>query len=380
LYIPEIIYHGPNQGRLRVIIRSVVTSNFHFYTKPEYYAGLIEFLNAAQAGDRFMTANMITAPWQPEVAEVLAAMIGAAKRGAHVSLITDARVFMIDDDQRLMPGPLLFHRRLPRHGLDTRFQLVRDQFEELKSAGGRYVLLNRPTHLLANPDAGRNHIKFTVMNDRYFIGGCNFESYHNLDMMVGADDPRVCGWLRGMGERMIETTRSLPAIGPNDLEFAGPPGATFFVDAGAPHRSIILRQAINLIDAAREHVTLTCQFFPGGITARRLAVAHKRGVRVKIYFNSPTLNRSILFFGFAGAQLLERLQNPPEFFRHELHGPGYLHTKLLATEQGAMVGSHNFVSHGVSLGTAELALRVMDPEFARQAIATVRRQLPAASR
>jgi len=354
--------------------------NYQFYTKPEYYAALIKFLNAAKPGDRFMTANMITAPWQPEVGEVLAAMIAAARRGADVSLITDARVFMLDDDRRLMPGPLLFHRQLPRHGLDSRFQLVRDQFEELKAAGGRYVLLNRPRHLLANPDAGRNHIKFSIANDRYFIGGCNLESFHNLDLMVSADDPRVAGWLTDLGERMLTTGRSRAAIGPEDLEFAGPPGATFFVDAGVPHRSIILRQALNFIDDAREHITLTCQFFPGGITARHLAAARKRGVKIDIIFNSPTLNHSILFFGFAGAQFVEQLKHPPEFFRHSLRGPGYLHTKLLATEQGAMVGSHNFVSHGVALGTAEIALRVLDPEFARQAIATVRRQLPAANR
>jgi hypothetical protein len=56
-------------------------------------------------------------------------------------------------------------------------------------------------------------------------------------------------------------------------------------------------------------------------------------------------------------------------------GPG-LHAKLIATEKGAIIGSHNYVRTGVQLGTAEIALMRYDTVFARNAIAALRRELP----
>jgi phosphatidylserine/phosphatidylglycerophosphate/cardiolipin synthase-like enzyme len=350
--------------------------HFQFYSKPEYYADLITRLGRLRAGDRFFTANMVTLPWHPEVTELLNAMCAAARRGAEVALITDSHNFLLDDDRRLVPGPMLFHRELPMHGLVGRFQEQLDAFEQLKAAGGRYVLLNRPKYLFSNPQAGRNHIKFTLINDRYYLGGCNLEAYYNLDLMVGATDARVAGWVAAIGQRMLKTGHSRTAIGQDDVTYEGAPGTTFMLDSGVPHRSVILRKALDLIDSSQEHIFLTCQFFPGGITARRLKAAHRRGVKVTIVFNSPSVTRSVARLGFEGAQLIERLQCPADFFRFQNHGPSYLHTKVLATDQGTMVGSHNFVPHGVALGTAEIAMLVRDEEFGREAVTTVTRQLP----
>ena len=44
-----------------------------------------------------------------------------------------------------------------------------------------------------------------------------------------------------------------------------------------------------------------------------------------------------------------------------------LHAKLLATDQGVMIGSHNYVKFGVSVGTAEITLKSSDPQLAVQA-------------
>jgi hypothetical protein len=49
---------------------------------------------------------------------------------------------------------------------------------------------------------------------------------------------------------------------------------------------------------------------------------------------------------------------------HRYPGPGHIHAKLLATEQVALVGSHNYVQLGVNFGTAELAMLVRDADFA----------------
>jgi hypothetical protein len=72
----------------------------------------------------------------------------------------------------------------------------------------------------------------------------------------------------------------------------------------------------------------------------------------------------------------ERTHQPSALFDQQLHKDlPYLHAKLLATEQGAMIGSHNYVGVGVSFGTAELTLLRYDNQFAQSAVAHFHEQL-----
>jgi cardiolipin synthase len=332
---------------------------FQFFTKPEYYADLIGRLSRARPGERFITANMVTEPIDPDVAPIIAAMKQAARRGVRVSLITDAFNFLVSN-----PGA-------PAEALQR-------ALDELTAAGAHCVVTNRPRIRLTNPYAGRSHIKFTIIGDRYYVGGCNLESYRNLDTMVAATDPKVADWLAQLGERLLDAGRSAGAIGSHDVTFQANPSTSFFVDNGTRGRSLILDEAFKFIDSARERVFISCQYFPNSVTARHLRAARKRGVAVTIVYNHPdNYYLQIDHLLRHGIMLAERLQNPPAFFQHAVRREdGYLHAKLIASESGAMVGSHNYLTAGVNLGTAELSMRVMDPQFSLEAVLTVLRQLP----
>jgi hypothetical protein len=49
--------------------------------------------------------------------------------------------------------------------------------------------------------------------------------------------------------------------------------------------------------------------------------------------------------------------------------------KLIACDKGFMIGSHNYVRAGVSLGTAEIALKSPDALLAREAVKTLHTDL-----
>jgi hypothetical protein len=74
---------------------------------------------------------------------------------------------------------------------------------------------------------------------------------------------------------------------------------------------------------------------------------------------------------------LHRLQLPSNLFEFQLPASvSKIHAKLLATEKGAMLGSHNYVTPGVRLGTGEIALQIHDPQFSREAVLAIARLLP----
>ncbi len=347
--------------------------HYQFYTKPEYYADLIARLAKLGPGDRFVTATMTYQPADPAVAPLHQAICAAAQRGVHVTVLADAYNYLMSGT--FTPGPLFLHSQLPPHAYARPFQEFRNGLAELRAAGARCVITNQPGRPFTNPKAGRSHMKFTVIGDRFYVGGSNLELLSSLDFMVGADAAATANWLASLADRIVETGSARLAIGADLVRPSG--DVTFLVDAGAPKRSIILERALEFIDHAQETVFISCQYFPYGITAQHLLQAHDRGVKVTIAYNHPSR------FGFP-ANLLhhavvatERRRLPAEFFVHSNPGPGYLHAKLIATEAGAMVGSHNYVPAGVQFGTAEIAMLVRDPGFARRAVHTVLQQLPA---
>jgi cardiolipin synthase A/B len=346
---------------------------FTYFTKPQYFADVIERLARAKRGERVITMAMVIEPRHPDIAPLLDALCAAARRGADVTVIIDAYGLMLEDPK--LPGPLFFHSELPDIRFAKPFQERVEALADLEAAGARTAIINQPGRPLTNPKAGRCHIKLSVIGDYYYLGGCNLENYGRVDTMVGAHDPDTADWLAGLAEDIFDAGSIRKAFPGADITRSVGLTTSFFVDTGVRHRSVILRQALDLIDAASEHITYTGQYFPLGITADHLLQAQRRGVRVTIIYNHPSLSRWPLTWIQQGVVANERRRMPAEFFSRVHRGPGYLHAKLIATEQGAMIGSHNFVQAGVSFGTAEIAMLVRDPEFARRATESVLQQL-----
>lgn len=188
--------------------------------------------------------------------------------------------------------------------------------------------------------------------------------------MVGWNDKHTARWLLEMADRMLTTANARVALNDEDAQLKVDEATKLLVDAGEPRRSIIFDKALQLIDEAEKSILITCQYFPHDSVARHLQLAYDRGVKVTIFYNSPRKQPWPYPLLHYIVRERERQRRPASFFEHELpKSANYLHAKLLATEKGAMIGSHNYVVTGVNFGTAEIALLRRDALFAAQATA-----------
>jgi phosphatidylserine/phosphatidylglycerophosphate/cardiolipin synthase-like enzyme len=343
--------------------------DFELLSRSDYSLALIRRLNKIGQGDRAAVTTMSFLPTEPMVAQVSEAMYGAARRGAHLTFILDANSFMTDNTMT-KPGPLLYGRSYEKTKR-AEFVAIRETLENLRLEGGRFAVINMPSRLFSNPFGGRSHLKFAVINDWVCVGGCNLDDNSMIDMMVAWDDAEIAKYLNRMVERMISTGSSKIALGDDDVIPVNPK-ADLLIDAGVAGQSLIYARALALIDSAQKSILLTCQFPPGGLTARHLLAAHRRGVEVKIIYNNPSrhigLHKVLHHSVMAGM----KLTLPQSFFMHALpNDKPFIHAKVIATETAAMIGSHNYVVTGVKLGTAEIALEVREPAFARRTAAFI---------
>ncbi|HVQ43608.1 MAG TPA: phospholipase D-like domain-containing protein [Candidatus Saccharimonadia bacterium] len=345
-------------------------THFRIDSRAEYYGDLVRRLRVLGAGDRAVVATMALTAGEPAVRQVFEALGVAARHGADVRLVVDAFAFMFNSQTSRL-GPLVWGRE-PASARSGPFGDTGAALRELEAAGGRYVLVNRPRRVPANPYGGRSHMKYAVINDDVWVGGCNFDNSDHLDLMVGWRDQAVAKLLVALTDRLFATGSARLAVGDDDVVRAVAPGAWLLLDAGVAGRSVIYDRALALIDAAQEWIVMTCQYFPNGETARRLLAAHRRGVMVKILFNDPGKHAWPHNLAHRGVMTAGRLRLPPSFFEHVVgREQAFLHAKLLASERAAMIGSHNYVPAGVRLGTAEMALEVAGPEFADRAVAKI---------
>lgn len=299
-------------------------------------------------------------PDEPEIALLMQKLTAATLRGVTVHLAVDAFPFMLRG--RIIPGPLWFRKELDGK-MQKRFRLRYESLQTLKDSGGVVVVVNPPLRKFSLPHAGRCHIKTAIINDKVYVGGCNL-SESELDVMVGWQDKQTADWLGSTVLHIMKTGRARAALHDTDTSLQLDEKTQLLIDAGIPDQSVIYDETLRLIDSAQEWLLLTCQYFPGGRTSQHLLKAHKRGVRVQIVYGHP-LHQGIEFPAHYLYNLRERTRLPKQFFEHRIRSSmPRLHAKLLATDQGGMIGSHNLTTQGVGLGTAELALLRRDSNFA----------------
>jgi phosphatidylserine/phosphatidylglycerophosphate/cardiolipin synthase-like enzyme len=195
-------------------------------------------------------------------------------------------------------------------------------------------------------------------------------------MMATWHSAKTADWLYSFGLEVAKTGNVRQAMHDDDVALPLDEYSTLLIDAGLPGHSIIMDKALALIDSAREYIVMSCQYYPNDKTARHLKRAHERGVRVRIVYNHPSAHPFPHNLLHGAVVRNERKRLPPQLFRDELpKGHPYIHAKLLATDAGVLVGSHNYVLAGVHFGTAEIALLRRDPQFAREAITKLAGQI-----
>lgn len=349
--------------------------SYTFFPTRDYFPELNTKAAQLGPGESIYLATMAFDARAAATRKLMSRLGAAAKRGVVVRLIIDAMPFLLHEGRR--PGPLYLGQRVEETTKEPFAETFR-MLENLREAGGQYAIVNRPSRPLKLPIGGRSHIKFAIINSQVMIGGCNLDSAYDpdIDIMVGWNDQHSADWLRSLADQLMATGHARRALHNDDVCFPLDDHSALLVDAGVPRRSLIMRRAMALIDEAQEHVFISCQFFPGQVTGQRLLAAHRRGVKVVIVYGHPDqhdwFNRKLQRL----SNMAERWRLPSEFFTHIVqHENGRIHAKLIATEKGAIIGSHNYVSAGVQLGTAEIALLTDDAAFGRRATETVVGQL-----
>jgi phosphatidylserine/phosphatidylglycerophosphate/cardiolipin synthase-like enzyme len=348
-------------------------SDFTFCNRVEYFQQLARSIRQTKSGERIAITTMAFDSREPLVASLMDELTAAADRGVHAYLVIDAFSFLINE-KPLRLGPLWFGTPLSQTQKEP-FASRYASLETFRSHGGIYAITNQPKTRFTLPQAGRSHIKTAIIGNTIYIGGHNLSASEEVDIMTQWHDSKTANYLYNLICTTAKTGSVYDTLKGRDTTLQIDKVNTLFFDAGTPKSSLILRRALQLIDEAQEWIYITCQYFPGGKTAQHLLAAHKRGVHVQILYSNPHAHgkESVGHYVY---NLRERLRLPKSFFEHQLpkHGPK-LHAKLIATEKGAMLGSHNYVSQGVRLGTAEIALLRKDPVFSQQAVLAITKAL-----
>lgn len=351
-----------------------MSAPFYPQSKQTYLTDITTRIAQAGSGDQITLMTMLYDPADPMIAGLTNALCKAAANGAQVLLIVDAHIFL----RRIygpfaIPGKLFWSRNFNDRNRSTDPVLL--ALQRIEEAGGRTAILNVPDRRFTNPFGRRSHIKFTLINDQVYIGGCNLQSHDEIDVMVGWHDPHIANYLRDITNKLHATPRTNIVFDVIDTNLIVDEASTLFIDSGTPGQSLIYDEALKLIDEARESIFITCQFFPSGI-ARHLEAAHKRGAKVTIVYNNPDKDHWPNKFIHRAFLDIEHLRRPSSFFERELpRKMPYLHAKIIATESAAFVGSHNYLRTGVNWGTAEIALLRRDPAFAQSLIDNIEEQI-----
>lgn len=351
--------------------------DYTLLTRAEYFKTLAATARHASRGQRVLAAAMDINPFEPAVISLVESLQIAARQGANVHLIVDAHNFLQADN--LLPGPLFY-----KHSLETlrgKFNATLQLLRGLETAGGSFHITNIPKRRLNPPSIGRSHIKGAVVGDQVFIGGCNFERPEHIDVMVAWRDKYAADVMEKWFRKMVQARRVRDGFGDVDTETRIDDTTELLLDAGVPGQSLIYDTALRLIDDAKEWLYITCQYFPGGPTAKHLAAAAKRGVEVEIVYSHPRSQGkdAPLHQLHQLSQHAKRL--PRSFFSGKLDKQiAKLHAKILASEHEALVGSHNYVIQGVQFGTAEVALHGRDTALALALRSFIKDQITQASR
>lgn len=347
---------------------------FDIYTSSQYFDELIQLISRVKSGERVLLASMRYEPSEAIILKLTEAMVAAAKRGVKVSLIIDALSFW-QDRNNLPIGPIAFGRPI---SASSRKQF-RDKYlilEKLRQSGGKYYVVNTPRKPFGSSLFGRSHIKCAIVSDTVFVGGCNLGWTWFTDYMVKFTDQKSADWLDKIVTSAGKDGNVLGNLAGLDQIFRINAENTLLIDAGKPKQSVIYNEALKFIDASAQSLTMTCQYFPSSKTVKHLNAAIGRGAKVDLYYNSPSHQPIHERWGHYGLLQLAKSRNPKQLFTNEIgKNKPRLHAKILASENGLIIGSHNYMTQGVTLGTAEIALVSTNQKLRNETLAIVSKSL-----
>jgi phosphatidylserine/phosphatidylglycerophosphate/cardiolipin synthase-like enzyme len=334
--------------------------DFSLYTGEEYFAELQKNIAETQPGDRVAVMTLSIDPTEPLVQDTLYEMNRAAERGVNTLLAVDAYALMIRTNG-IGAGPHLSPICYPKAVFDERQREI-DALNAKPS--GKAGLINQPKRPFTNPYGGRSHLKGASVNDRVYLGGPNLHGTTRIDAVVGLEDGNTADWFYNTTKALITCGTAAVVLGQTDRQYKLDETTHFSVDAGQPDQSDILEQALERIVEAEDWLFHTNQFVPNGKVAKELIAANRRGVNVQLAYSNPSK------WGVAGGALQRLVLAKQQRQAREMFAQGKMsdiapsmHAKVLASEKGAMIGTHNLSDAGVKFGTPEIALFSNSPGF-----------------
>lgn len=345
-------------------------NTIEFLSKQEYFSEITNHIARCHSKDfvALATMNIDAGNRMTTLSETLKL---ASKNGTDVYLAYDAYNFI--SYHKVIPGPLFFNTKMPAKpkGLWSKLGLL---LKELKSAGINLSQTNVPKRKFSSSIAGRSHIKYCIINDTAYIGGCNLSSTYDIDIMAKITNKKLAKIMRDLATQTQQNPNMTKVIG-RDKVIKINDQLDLLLDAGQKNRSIIYETTQKLINSAQKSIFMTCQFFPAGPTSNLLKNATNKNVDVKLLYNSPAKHSSPMNILHFFVKKFEQLRLPKKLFANELaKNNNYIHAKVLLNEKEALLGSHNFVKVGVSLGTAEICLHFKTPKYNQQIIDCINKQ------
>ena len=342
--------------------------HFQLHTGEEYFNVLSNDI-ATVDEELVSVASMGFDPTDPHVIQVLEALRNASHRGAAVSLTVDH--FSYFDKSGIGP---IGEVPLGDYGyLDSFAESGQQLFAGLS---------NKPNiagfHTLAGwTYAGRSHIKSATVGDNLYVGGISLDATDRLDAMVQVTHPELAYQVAVLNRSTIIRPSVAHVLDGADyaITFDEAARSELLVDAGIRGQSIIFDEATDIIESAEERLIYASEQFPTGKAGHLLLNAYERGVDVTIASNHPSKHDRYTL-AHAAILAVAKKKYPASFFDNQLpqYFPG-LHTKALASESRAMIGSHNLNRIGVRLGTAEMSIVSSNKEFVSQVGSLILRQI-----
>lgn len=328
----------------------------------EFFARFTREVSQAGEGDQISMSTLCFDPHQSVTAQLAFELIGARKRGAEVRVAIDDFGYLLARQVGMVAtGPLRDARGLAR----------RQEVEQsLKMMGAKIGITNQD-NIPFSPlfrMRGRNHTKIYAVNDTAYVHGLNLFDAMRLDVGVELRDPVAADVLHGIVTDLVETGSTQAAFQGKDQRLSLPNHGELLLDAGKPGQSVIMNEALAMIDNAQESITMTTQYAPHGALIRHMRAAEKRGVQVNVPCSVSNVRMERVIFGAVRA--INRLIYSdttagyciPESLP-ELHSKALIVDAGIEGKEAAMVGSHGYDPIGVRLGNAELSYLSRDPAF-----------------
>lgn len=218
----------------------------------------------------------------------------------------------------------------------------------------------------------RNHFKLAIVDNTVWIGGLNAgkdSDYNRIDFMARFKSPGLVDAVANIVENQQCLTENV------NLETDG---YNLLVDAGLPGDSIIYTSVLNRLkniqDPKHTEVILLSPWVPDKELLQELLQElhqlHLKGAKIQVLTSYHKFQ--IAFEGIYAViknfnnlmMKLKKLEIPILYTPLEVHG------KMLLIDEGeqthALITTHNLVTQGVKMGTAEIAVGSSKPDFVSQ--------------